>query len=364
MVSPNYLPTIGGVETHVSQVAPRLIEAGVQVEILTTDRTGDLPERELVQGVPVTRVRAYPKGRDYYLAPGVFRAISAGRWDLIHCQGYHTLVPPIAMLAALHAHTPYVLSFHSGGHSSRLRNEVRGLQAVALRPLLASARRLIAVSEFESDLFHRRLRLARRRFTVVPNGVDRLFFSAGGASSAEAPLIVSVGRLEWYKGHDRAIRALPHLLTVHPGVRLRIAGSGPCEAKLHDLAKSLRVEERVEIRPVPGGDVRAMCDLLGAASVVVLLSQYEAGPVAALEAAATGRPVLVSSTTGLGEIARRGWATSISPRAGAAEVARCVDSLIRRGPRQAPRDLPTWEATTAALLELYENVIDRAVRPA
>jgi glycosyltransferase involved in cell wall biosynthesis len=363
MVSPNYLPVIGGVETHMSQVAPRLIEAGLEVEILTTDRTGVLPEHDLVNGVPVTRVRAYPESRDYCMAPEVFRAVSEGGWDLVHCQGYHTFVPPLAMLGALRARMPFVLTFHSGGHSSRLRNELRAVQTLALRPLLRQARRLIAVSEFESELFRRRLRLARRCFEVIPNGVDPLFFAPTAAGPAAGPLIVSAGRLEWYKGHDRAIRALPYLLAGRPGIRLRIAGAGPCEAMLRDLARNLGVGDRVEVAPVAGGDVRAMHDLLASASVVVQLSEYEAGPLAAIEAAATGRPVLVSDTSGLAELARHGWASAISPSAGPAEIARCIDRLIDQGPLEAPRDLPTWDATAAALLRLYETVLGRAEWP-
>src|SRR5438132_771490 len=155
MVSPNYIPVMGGVETHIAEVAPRLLRAGVQVEILTTDRSGLLPEREVINGVPVHRVTAYPRGRDYYLAPGLPRAMAIGHWDIVHCQGIHTLVPPLAMLVAAQRHLPYVVTFHSGGHSSMLRLRLRTLQWLALVPLLKRAARLIAVSPFEATLFGR-----------------------------------------------------------------------------------------------------------------------------------------------------------------------------------------------------------------
>ena len=59
----------------------------------------------------ILRVRAWPTNKDYYFAPVIYRFITCGQWDLIHCQGYHNMVPPLAMLAALRANIPFVLSF-------------------------------------------------------------------------------------------------------------------------------------------------------------------------------------------------------------------------------------------------------------
>ena len=98
--------------------------------------------------------------------------VRAGDWDLVHVQSYHSAVAPLAMLAALRAGLPYVVTFHGGGHSSRMRNAMRPLQWFALRPLLARARKLIAVAEFEAERFSSALRLPRERFVVIPNGSD------------------------------------------------------------------------------------------------------------------------------------------------------------------------------------------------
>src|SRR5436305_1960576 len=139
MVAPDFFPGVGGIVTHVYEVGRRLVRAGVEVTVLTTDMSGKLPDVEVVEGMQIRRVRAWPANKDYYFAPGIYRIIARGRWDLVHCQGYHTLVAPVAMLAAWRAHIPYVLTFHSGGHSSRLRNALRGLQWTVLRPLLSRA---------------------------------------------------------------------------------------------------------------------------------------------------------------------------------------------------------------------------------
>src|SRR6202008_2842959 len=108
--------------------------------------------------------------RDYYLAPEMRSIIKQAKWDLVHCQGCHTFVPPLGMLAAREAHIPYVLTFHTGGHSSNMRNKIRDLQWNLMRPLLAHASMLVGVSRFEADYFRTLLHLPAERFTVIPNG--------------------------------------------------------------------------------------------------------------------------------------------------------------------------------------------------
>src|SRR5262245_29959525 len=93
-VTPRYAPLVGGVETHTAEVAKRLAAGGAEVTVLTTDPGGRLPGAQTIEGVSIRRVRAWPAALDLYVAPGIYRAIAQhpGRWDLVHCQGYHTFV--------------------------------------------------------------------------------------------------------------------------------------------------------------------------------------------------------------------------------------------------------------------------------
>ncbi|HEX7881341.1 MAG TPA: glycosyltransferase, partial [Afipia sp.] len=125
MVAARCYPFVGGIETHIQEVGPRLVARGYSVDVLTTDPSGKLPIEENVRGMCVRRVPAWPRDLDLYVAPQVYTAIRRGTWDLIHFQGYNTFVSPIGLLAAVRSGAPFVLTFHSGGHSSRLRNAVR-----------------------------------------------------------------------------------------------------------------------------------------------------------------------------------------------------------------------------------------------
>lgn len=361
MVTPRSPLGEGGSERHVREVSRCLVAMGVEVEVLCGDSPGPALVEEERDGVSIRSVRSWPANRDYFFAPGIWREMARnGPWDLVHVQSYHTLVAPLAMLRALRLGVPYVVTFHSGGHSSRLRHRLRGLQRRLLRPLLARATRLVAVAQFEIDLYSRELRLPPERFALIPNGTDLEFVEPRsereGEAGTEGTLLASIGRLERYKNHQGVIAALPHVLERRPDARLAIVGTGPYEAELRRQAAALGVGERVEFVSLPAEDREGMSRLLRRTAIVVLLSDYETHPLVALEAAAAGRRLLVADRAGLGKVARDGLAQAIAPQAPAAAVAAAIlEQLDAPPPARAPR-LTSWEECTTQLLELYGSI--------
>lgn len=361
MVAAAYFPSLGGVETHVHEVAQRLIRDGVAVTVLATDLSGDLPAREVLDGVEVRRVRAYPGDRDWRLAPGVDRAIGDGDWDLVHCQGYHTFVPPIAMLAARRRRIPYLITLHSGGPSSGLRRRIRGIQLLAQRPLLMSARAIVAVSQFEQTLFEERLHLSQRRFRVIPNGAELPApqLDALNGEPRTGPRIVSIGRLVEYKGHQRVIDAMPLILEREPTATLRIVGSGPYEAELRSRIQHLDLLASVSIVSIPGSDRQAMSNLLAGADVVALLSEYESQGIAAFEALSLGRRLVVSDTSALRQLGRDGHARLTPLDATPQATADAILAEGLAGPPTGLRPSWTWDDCSRALLDLYRSIVPR-----
>ena len=262
---------------------------------------------------------SWPRRRDYYLAPGIAAVIRQRKWDLVHCQGIHTPVPLLAMISARRAGIPYVVTFHTGGHSSRLRNAMRTTQWRLAGPLLRNAVSLIAVSRFEAAALTRHARLGDKRVIVIRNG---------GALPPPRPgtvavpgRIVSSGRLERYKGHQRVIEALPYVMREIPEAHLLILGSGPYESSLFKLARHLGVSDRVSIKHVAPTDRQGMATMLAESSVVAALSDYEAHPVAVMEALCVARPVVGYDFAGTGELVAMGWVRGVPRGAPAAAVA-------------------------------------------
>jgi glycosyltransferase involved in cell wall biosynthesis len=356
MVAARYFPFTGGTETHIHEVSKRMVAAGHSVDILTADPSGELPPEEKVSGVRIVRVPAWPKRSDYYFAPGVIAEINRGHWDLIHIQGYHTLVAPAAMLAAIRNRIPFAITFHSGGHSSRLRNAIRGVQRAILRPLVKHAALFIGVSQFEADFFSTTMRVSRSRFSVIPNGAQLPAASENPVSIPDR-LVLSIGRLERYKGHQRAIEAFPKVLQRYLDAHLMIIGQGPYEPQLRQLIAKYSLQDHVTIESIPPDNRGRLTSLLSSAALVVLLSDYEAHPVAVVEALSVGRRVLVNNSTGLKEIADQGLARATDQSATASEIAEAMIEELSAGPSIHRAELPTWDDCATRLIQSYQETL-------
>lgn len=366
----HYFPHIGGIETHVYEVGHRLVDAGVDVTILTSAYSDKLPDVEEVDGMHIRRVRAWLDRGSFYVVPGISHIVTNGSWDVIHCHDIDTLFGAHVMLAAWRVGIPYVVTFHNGyplGSSSEgasywqsaidsLRGVVKRLKWAALRPLFAHATRLIGVSDFVVERFQKQLHLPEKYFTVISNGGDLPKVKATSLPNAKRPLIVSSGRLERFKGHHRIMAALPLVCTHYPDVRLRIVGTGPYEEALWQLARDLGVTNRVHIEAIPAKDRVGMAQVLADASLVTQLSEYEAQCVAALEALSLERPMLVTDIPAFHEFAKQGLVRAIPLSSTVEEVAAAVLHQLREPIVPSHAVIPTWENCVKNLLTLYPMI--------
>ena len=357
MVSARALPLMGGIETHVHEVSCRLAAAGVKLTVLTTDTSSALPVDENTPGYRIRRWPAYPRSRDYYLSPGLARHVvrAHGDYDVVHVQGVHTLIAPTILTAAHRAGIPSVLTFHTGGNSSALRESSRPLHWKLIARPLRSAAALVAVCEFERRNFARTLRVPESTIRLIRNGCQPLPIDPAAQGAEGHPLIVSVGRLERYKGHHRILRALPAILRQAPDARLALIGSGPYEQQLRDMAADLGVAEQVMIRSFGPDERGGLGKIVSDADVVCLLSEYEAHPVAVMEAIGTGTRALVADTSGLSELGRAGLATTIALEATPEHVAAAALALVAQ-PRTPPTTMPNWDDCAEDLLRVYRDV--------
>jgi glycosyltransferase involved in cell wall biosynthesis len=378
VVTPQYLPDLGGIEQHVHATATRIARRDatriarrddIELTVLATDRTGTRPVLADGGGFSVRRVRAYPRHRDYYVAPGLARVIRDGDYDLVHCQGIHTAVPILAMSAARRAGLPYLVSLHTGGHSSGLRNRLRATQWRALGPWLRGAAAVVAVSRSEQRLFETTSRLDPARMRIIRNGGDLGERVTPAPAADRVPhQIVSCGRLERYKGHHRAIEALPLVRREIPDATLRILGAGPYEAALRKRARALGLEQAVRIDYIEPGERGAMAAALAGATVFAALSDYEAHPVSVMEALTLGVPVVGRRTPGLAELAEDGLVRGLPADASPASIAAGLVTALRDpGPAGLPigatagptAELPSWDETAAELAGLYLELCGR-----
>src|SRR4051794_26733805 len=296
----------------------------------------------LLDGLPAERfdlrlVRGRP-----WVVPGnalaLRHAIRAWRPDVVHAHN-----PGMALVAALATRPgrrpPAIVSVHGVPEedwpaTARVLR-IAGLDAVACGPGVEAA-------------------LEGRVLATIPNGVS----PAPPPAQLEwpAPVILAVGRLVEQKNHALAIRALADV----PGATLVIAGEGPLRDELEREAREAGVADRVVLaglRP----DVRA---LMGGADAIVMPSHWEGLPLTALEARASGTPIVATAVRGLRELLADGREALLVPPGDAPALAAALRRLLDdrelatrlgdEGRRLAEGD--SEERMVAAYLALYDKI--------
>ncbi len=205
------------------------------------------------------------------------------------------------------------------------------------------------------------LGVEEERVTVLRNGVDLEMFRPGDRAAARArlgldrPTLLSVGHLIERKAHDLVIKALPML----PGCDLLIAGDGPEDANLRRLAQTLGVGDRVRFLGRIGHE--QLCEVYGAADVLVLASSREGWANVLLEAMACGTPVVASNVWGTPEVVAAPEAGLLmeerTPEALADAVRRLLAAPPERAATRAYAEGFSWEATTRGQIDLFSKVV-------
>jgi glycosyltransferase involved in cell wall biosynthesis len=359
MVTPRYHPYPGGVQTHVKAIAERLVQAGVEVDVFTTDPGHRLPRVEQVNGVTVRRFPSWAPHDAYYVSPWqlVGLARRAQAFDLVHAHSYQSLTCLNGALAA-GGQRPFVFTPHYHGRGETVvRNLVHLPWRIPGRWLFRRAQRVICVSAAERARLQQHFPYARA--IIIPNGVrlDGLRAAVSRPQDREGgPVILYVGRLERYKNVDRLIACVPYLPT---DCRVIIVGSGPHKHELlHQIGRLARSDRgRVQIK---GGIADAeLLRWYKTCHVCVNLSGSEAFGITLLEALAAGKPVLANDIPAFREI------SALSPlvhlvnlrRLNDADLARALVSAMARS--ESPPDLTayTWDAVARRTLGVYCEVL-------
>jgi phosphatidylinositol alpha-1,6-mannosyltransferase len=190
------------------------------------------------------------------------------------------------------------------------------------RQLLEGASVFVAISQWTAEYTRRilsELGLERQAGSVrtVPLGTDPEQFQPGVSTTQVrrtyglegGPWILTVARLDWHKGLDTVIRALPAVRAVYPTVRYAVAGVGEARPYLERLVAELQLGDAVRFLGfVPETDLPA---LYNAADIFALVSRrydllVEGFGIAVMDASASGVPVVAGREAGLIDAVRDG----------------------------------------------------------
>ena len=368
LVTETFAPQINGVSRALEQLRRHLIGRGDVVQLIQPDYGGPI-DREHDHH---TRAIPLPFYRDLYLPVPPFhrvhQAIDAFRPDLIHIA-----TPALLGLSALrHARRraiPAVSSFHTNFDQYAACYGV-GWTAGAIRRYLRWFHNQTLETHVPSIAAMERLeRLGFKRLALWPRGVDSALFRPDRRNrfairrafgwSPDDLVITHVGRLAREKNVGFLASALRIVAASRPGVRLLLVGDGPSRGEMEKRLGSLARFVGCRI----GED---LADHYAAGDLFAFASRTETFGNVALEAMASGLPVVAVRAGGVADIVDHG-ATGLlvepdaSPRTFAETLVRLADDAEeRRAMGRTARgfaESQSWSAVMEDLRSSYSRVV-------
>ncbi len=230
-----------------------------------------------------------------------------------------------------------------------------------LGPRYLRADAVAAISRHAADDGIRHLGLDPAKVEVVPLGVSP-DFRPGPEEADLEPFVLLVSEYSRRKGFEDAFAVAGALADQGLPHRLHVAGRIPphVQAELEGLVAASPRPDRIELL----GFVEDLPRLYRAASLVLVPSRYEGFGLPALEAMASGVPVVTYDNTSLPEVVPT---EALVPDRDVAAMAKLAELLLTQPSRRDDHVAAglerarrfTWQATAQGYAELYRDVARR-----
>jgi D-inositol-3-phosphate glycosyltransferase len=376
----------GGLNVYVLELARQLAAAGCEVDIFSRTTSAETPQ--VTQIAPGLRAIHLEAGPVRNLAPEnvhrhlnafcealfEFSATDGASYDIIHSHYWVSGLVGERLKAAWNV--PHVTMFHTLGeikNRSSLSENETDLRILSETEVLDGVDRVICATDQERSWVRLLYGGDPEKVRVIPLGVDLDRFQPGGKQEARDALdltsehvILFVGRIEPLKGLDILINAAA-LLESDVDYTVLIVGGDESSASqisfLEAIAYDRGIAQRVNF--VGAVDHEQLPLYYNAADVCVVPSHYESFGLVAVEAMASGVPVVASRVGGLTGTVKDGETGYLIPWLCPEPFAERIELLLeneplRLGLGEAARESVAryrWENVAGAVLDVYASLL-------
>jgi len=299
----------GGSVERICQLSKYLSLKGHSCTLLTTKKGFDINRANNLSG---TNVVALPYLSERFMFP--FKLVTwlyknANKYDVIHLSMNWSIITAITFIYLKLSNKPYYFSAMGWLRIEGRARFIKHIYRILItRPLIRSAKKCIAVSNREiNDYIINGAILKNIKF--IPNGIESNAFidNDNGAlfrkknNIDDRPLILFIGRIDFIKGPDLLIRAFSKVCKDFPNHQLIIAGNeiGFLSSLINE-SKLLNLDKKITFLGAIIGIEKLSA--YKSADLFVIPSRFDSMTIVALEAAASGVPILITKECDFSEL--------------------------------------------------------------
>lgn len=363
MVGKYFYPVLGGVEIHMQNLAQELIKKGHDVEVYTSDMDfagNKIRQPEQVEGIKIKR---------FSNIASLFKAIKNSSHDVIHYHLFRVVYVDIAIIAGKISRKPLVFTPHCVYPAQSLSMTIaKAIYDSSFGRLsLSLVDKIIALTDNDrNDII--KIGANHGKIEIVPNSIRFENFElpvSGELFKNEYGLdkfLLYVGRIDWNKGLEYVVRAMPKLRNL--GLNFVIVGE---DVGYKPVLDKLIKEHGVELEVLFTGKIsqELLLSAYSACTMFILPSFYEGLPTVVLEAMAYRKPVIATKTGGTKYVIRHGYNGFLieygDPDNIYETVKEALLSDLEEIGENARRDVKanySWEISAGKIERIYEGLLN------
>ena len=371
MVCTDFPPDRGGISTYSIEIASALVKS-CRVIVLAPGAPDIIGFDESCNfriirtpSLPFIRIAALFFYLPYLLMRFRFAAVLHTVWPTALISHLYYWFLPVSYFISVHASE---ILDDKRTWRRRLKYNLRRWRNAAIN----RAAGIFPVSHYGANLI-RSFGLSQKNIHVVPNGVDPQRFKPDMRSNdrSRPKRILTVGRLDLHKGHDRVLEALGLIKSKGLVFEYIIVGEGDEDRRLRQISKKLGLENEVIFaghipdRELPGVYASADIFVMASREIPGRLDLIEGFGIAFLEASASGLPVIAGRSGGVADAVCNGKTGLLVDPEDPKEIAEAIRLLLTNSDlrrrlggagRQWTMCQMNWDTTAKCLLDKMQRL--------